>query len=210
MTSRGIDIGDWVGLIDGTEKGKVIRISGDRLWFETDEGFEIVAFIDKVVKYKRYSKKAPIVKTKSVVEKKTISSKNEFPVTKKPVIPKVKDQNFKIPVSSLSDYNIGKRSKVKPDVWEVDLHIEELLDDYSHLSNGEIVDIQVKHARRVMEKARKNKVLKVVFIHGKGKGVLRSELHHLLLGYTNIEFYDASFKKYGGGATEVRLFQQSK
>ncbi len=96
--------------------------------------------------------------------------------------------------------------KMEQSVWEVDLHVEELTDNHRHLTNGEIVDLQLKHARAIIEKAKKNKINKVVFIHRKGKGTLRQELLNLLAGYTNLEWYDASFKRYGGGATEVRIF----
>ena len=42
----------------------------------------------------------------------------------------------------------------------------------------------------------------LVFIHGHGDGVLRSELYSLLRRYS-VQFYDGDYAKYGGGATEV-------
>jgi dsDNA-specific endonuclease/ATPase MutS2 len=47
----------------------------------------------------------------------------------------------------------------------------------------------------------------MVFIHGVGEGVLRQELETLLGRYSNVQFYDADYKSYGIGATEVRIFQ---
>ena len=47
----------------------------------------------------------------------------------------------------------------------------------------------------------------MVFIHGVGEGVLKEELNTLLNRYNNVEYYDADFKTYGLGATEVRIFQ---
>ena len=47
----------------------------------------------------------------------------------------------------------------------------------------------------------------VVFIHGVGEGVLRQELETLFRRYNNVQFYDADYKTYGLGATEVRIFQ---
>ena len=41
-----------------------------------------------------------------------------------------------------------------------------------------------------------------------GEGVLKSELQRLLHKYS-VKFYDASYKKYGLGATEVYVFQNS-
>lgn len=199
-------INDRVGLIDGTEKGIVTKIAGNKIYFETPEGFEMVATANKLVKYST-SKKGPVKKLSTHDElKKSKVDEPDFPISKKPIIPKVKDDSFKIPASSLSESKTKNTSKPTVTAWEIDLHIEEIIDNYTHLSNGEIVDIQIKYARNMLDKAKSKKIPKIIFIHGKGKGVLRSELHHLLSGYTHIEFYDASFKKYGGGATEVRLY----
>jgi dsDNA-specific endonuclease/ATPase MutS2 len=50
---------------------------------------------------------------------------------------------------------------------------------------------------------------KIVFIHGVGEGVLREELYAVLRRYDNITFYDADYKLYGIGATEIKIFQNS-
>ena len=52
------------------------------------------------------------------------------------------------------------------------------------------------------------KIPKIVFIHGVGEGVLKSELQSLLNKYS-VKYYDASYKKYGLGATEVYVYQNS-
>jgi len=49
-----------------------------------------------------------------------------------------------------------------------------------------------------------------VFIHGVGEGVLRTELEFLLGRYSNVTFYDAEYAKYGVGATEVYIYQNTK
>ena len=49
----------------------------------------------------------------------------------------------------------------------------------------------------------------MVFIHGKGEGVLKLELEFLFKNY-NVKWYEASFKKYGLGATEVYIYQNAK
>lgn len=48
---------------------------------------------------------------------------------------------------------------------------------------------------------------KLVFIHGVGEGVLKSELEFLLSKYDGITFKEASYQKYGVGATEVYIKQ---
>ncbi len=202
-----IHVGDLVGILDGTEKGYVVKIDNKKAWIETMDGFEIVSSLDKLVKYIHPPK--PIVQAEKMENKKP-AKKEEFPVEKKPRFKKVSDKNFKVDPRLIGEEKKPVSQKNKENVWEVDLHVEELTDQYKHLSNGEIVDLQLRHARSILEKARKNRISKVVFIHGKGKGTLKQELLNLLSGYTNLEFYDASFKLYGGGATEVRLYSNHK
>ena len=87
---------------------------------------------------------------------------------------------------------------------EVDLHIHELLDNTNGLSNKEMLDCQLREFRRVMDENIKNKGLKIVFIHGKGEGVLRNEIiKELKRVYKGCTWQDASFREYGFGATMV-------
>ena len=59
-----------------------------------------------------------------------------------------------------------------------------------------------------IEFAIKKRIPKIVFIHGVGEGVLKSELHFLFNNYP-VKYYDASYQKYGLGATEVYIYQNS-
>ena len=55
-----------------------------------------------------------------------------------------------------------------------------------------------------MQKYLKKKGAKLVFIHGKGDGVLRKSIEQeLRRKYKTCIFQDASFKEYGYGATMV-------
>lgn len=69
-----------------------------------------------------------------------------------------------------------------------------------------MLNIQLETAKRKLEFAIKKRISKIVFIHGVGEGVLKSELVRLFKNYP-VKFYDASYKKYGLGATEVYIFQ---
>ncbi len=89
-------------------------------------------------------------------------------------------------------------------ILEVDLHIHELIDDSSGLSNGEMLQIQLDKFHFVMESNLKVKGKRIVFIHGVGNGVLKTEIRKQLeRKYKNVNFQDASFKEYGFGATMV-------
>ena len=90
--------------------------------------------------------------------------------------------------------------------FEVDLHIHELMDHYSNMSNGEIVEVQMQHFERMLRIAEERKVKKIIFIHGVGQGVLRQEIRqHLRMYYPQCEFLDGNYQKYGHGATKVRF-----
>lgn len=88
----------------------------------------------------------------------------------------------------------------------VDLHIHELLDTTAGMSTADILNYQVDTFRRVMDENLRRKGKKIVFIHGKGEGVLRQalakELNHR---YKTCEVQDASFREYGYGATQVTI-----
>lgn len=88
----------------------------------------------------------------------------------------------------------------------VDLHIGELVDSIRGLSNADMLNLQVDEFRKVMDENRNNKGQKIVFIHGKGEGVLRNaimkELNHR---YKGNDVQDASFREYGFGATQVTI-----
>ncbi len=93
-----------------------------------------------------------------------------------------------------------------PKIIEVDLHIHELLDNTSGMTNGEILEYQLGVFRRTMEENRRRVGQKIVFIHGKGEGVLRRAIEtELKSKYKSCTFQDASFREYGFGATMVTI-----
>jgi len=100
------------------------------------------------------------------------------------------------------------KSPKKPEksLMEVDLHIHELVDDFRGLSNGEILEIQMEHFKQKLEEANKNRVKKIVFIHGVGAGKLKQEIRRELDRKKNkLSYQDASYQEYGYGATMVIL-----
>lgn len=101
----------------------------------------------------------------------------------------------------------GKKVKQgKSDIEEVDLHIHEITDNYSNLSEGEILEIQLKRFYSVLEEAINDRNRKIVFIHGIGNGKLKYEIRKALdTKYPGLEYQDASFKDYGFGATLVTI-----
>lgn len=98
------------------------------------------------------------------------------------------------------------KARLQDGIVVVDLHIQELIDNTRGLSNADMLNLQVDEFRRVMDANLRNKGMKIVFIHGKGEGVLRKalmkELNHRYKGH---DVQDASFSEYGFGATQVTI-----
>ena len=101
----------------------------------------------------------------------------------------------------------SKKNRVPP--MEVDLHIHQLINSAKGLSNYDMLNIQLETAKHKLEFAFKNKIQRIVFIHGIGEGVLKAELEYLLKKYP-VDFYEADILRYGQGATEVYIFQNEK
>lgn len=92
------------------------------------------------------------------------------------------------------------------EVIEVDLHINELLDTTVGLSNAAMLQCQLDKFEQVLAENKDRKGQKIVFIHGKGEGVLRKEIEKMLkTRYKTYYFQDASFREYGFGATMVTI-----
>ena len=102
-----------------------------------------------------------------------------------------------------------KRARQKQDrnaVVEVDLHATELLDTMVGLEPKDILDYQLKVFRDTLDEHAKEHGRRIVFIHGKGEGVLRNALiKELRTHYKQCRYQDASFREYGYGATMVTI-----
>lgn len=88
----------------------------------------------------------------------------------------------------------------------VDLHANEILDSTAGMTNGDILNYQLDVFRKTLKENEKKKGQKIVFIHGKGEGVLRKAItDELRYRYKQYPFQDASFREYGFGATQVTI-----
>ena len=88
----------------------------------------------------------------------------------------------------------------------VDLHASELLETTAGMSPSDILNHQLDVFRRTLKEYEKKRGTKIVFIHGKGEGVLRKALvNELQYRYKSYSYQDASFQEYGYGATQVTI-----
>jgi len=91
-------------------------------------------------------------------------------------------------------------------VIEMDLHINQLIDNTDGMNNAEMIEYQLVKFNEVMQENLKRKGQKIVFIHGKGDGVLKNRLlKEVKNKYKSCYCQDASFREYGFGATMVTI-----
>ncbi|HET8737018.1 MAG TPA: Smr/MutS family protein [Pricia sp.] len=177
------EIGDTVEALDDVVGGVVKRVSEHAITIETGDGFLLNFAPSQLVKMGN----ADIIKV-SRTEAARIKAEKDFPKNRKRKAVKPKERNTP--------------------KMEVDLHIDQLTDSTKGMANHEMLNLQLDTAQRRLEFAIRKRIQKVVFIHGVGEGVLREELYTLFRRYDNLKYYDAEFRKYGLGATEVYIFQQ--
>ncbi len=107
---------------------------------------------------------------------------------------------------SINRPHVSKPKQQPQEIIEIDLHINELLDNTTGMSSGEILEYQMDTFRKVLADHRNNKGQRIVFIHGKGEGTLRRAiLDELRTKYKEYGCQDASFREYGFGATMVTI-----
>ena len=179
-----IKIGDNVETIDDNISGVVTKISGDSITIEDDDGFEFQFEAHELM-----------------------LSENENSIASA-----IYDSDFEAVIREKETKKRKNTPTIKPKErhapkFEVDLHIHHLTESTRGMTNYDMLNLQLDTARGQLEFAIRKRIPKIVFIHGVGEGVLRQELETLFGRYNNVKFYDADYKTYGLGATEVRIFQ---
>jgi hypothetical protein len=88
----------------------------------------------------------------------------------------------------------------------VDLHANQLLDTVAGMDAHDILQYQLDVFRKTLNENSKKRGQRIIFIHGKGEGVLRHAIENdLKYKYKQYSHQDASFQEYGYGATEVTI-----
>ena len=96
------------------------------------------------------------------------------------------------------------RKHLPPARTVVDLHIEKLSNDWNHLTNGEILDIQLKEFEKWYDLALAHYQSQLIIIHGVGSGRLRDEIHDILRMKKEVKsFVNQYHPSFGYGATEI-------
>lgn len=176
-----LEIGNKVAVLDDVLKGIVVAVDGNSITIETEDGMPFKFTENELVKIEE----------------------DQYELSK------FSDIHNLLLKEKISDSKSKKSlfTKTKNEViLEVDLHINQLIKSTRGLDNYDMLNLQLSTAKRKIEYAISKRISKIVFIHGVGEGVLRAELTSLLNRYP-VKYYDASYKKYGLGATEVYIYQ---
>lgn len=219
-------IGDKVKFLNQIGGGVVTKVTDDFVFVQDDTGFDMPMQPNELIRMADMSGAGKLFNDNSVSELPKASKQEELTkkMAAKPLEPEdeirqlrnqvanLKDQVAKLKhqlenlqkqnASKLND-NILLQHLVAPGEAEVDLHVSMLHESPDTLSAHETFEVQMRYFRVCMNHAVLNKMKRVVFIHGVGKGILKDEIVKELKQYDNIHFFDAPMAKYGVGATEV-------
>ena len=179
-----IHIGDKVKIINEKEEGIVKKILDAKNFLVQVGDFEYQYIVDNLIKIDEEIPNLSDYKINPIILQ-TIREEKEFASAGKKKVKLKKGNKF-------------------PHITEIDLHSNEILSDTSRMTAGQILNYQLNHFISELDNAIARKEKKIIFIHGKGEGVLREEIRRILLSH-ELVFYDAPFRFYGGGATLVEL-----
>lgn len=197
---RDFKAGDLVKFLNDVGTATVLRVEGNVVIVEDEDGFErsveraeLMDAGDRDQDEKKYGNKLPDVAqllTQEVGERRMKELQRDF---------EVRYQHAQATSMSRRDAHM-----------EVDLHIHELVDDQRGLADGAKLAIQMAHFDRMMDIAKREKLRRIVFIHGVGQGVLRHQIRTALdQHHPDCNYREGDPRRYGSGATEVWLGQAS-
>jgi dsDNA-specific endonuclease/ATPase MutS2 len=175
-----LEIGNKVAVLDDVLKGIIIKIDGKNIDIKTDDGMILTFLASELVKIE----------------------KDQYELSK---FSDINHQLLKEKIAAQPSKKSAFKKEKNEVVFEVDLHINQLVNSTKGMDNYDMLNLQLDTAKQKIEFAISKRIPKMVLIHGVGEGVLKSELMNLLQKYP-VKFYDASYKKYGLGATEVVVF----
>lgn len=170
-----LEIGDHVIVLDEDLEGKVVRLTKEMITLTCEDGFEYDFKFHQVFKL-------------------SDKGETEYVINESYTPSELNDEKNEIKIKFNFD---GNRAIF-------DLHLEELTFSHQFQNDHEALVFQLNHVKEIFRQAKIKRIRNLVLIHGMGKGVLRNELRRMIKeSYPSIEYFDGSYQKYGGGATEI-------
>lgn len=183
----GFNVGDTVKILDEEGEGVIIRLISENAALVDLDGLDFEFELSNLVKVRADNK---------IVHQ---ADKKDFDyLLNKPKPNNLKEVLQHIPINPLDNLS----TQGAP---EIDLHIHQLVDKPRDLTNSEMLAIQIQRLEHFIHDCTVQSIREFVIIHGVGEGVLRTEVHKVLVSHGNIEFVDADYREYGIGATKARI-----
>lgn len=177
-----LQINDRVKVIDEDFEGKVISVQRDSVTIECEDGFEYNYTLFDLIKIGE-------------------DGNSEHKI--KPI--EINTPNNKIPKHQSTSIELNSNKPI------IDLHLEVLCPNESFYSNHEALSYQINCCKEAIEIAIRKRIRNLIFIHGVGVGKLKTELRIMLQeNYPSIEYFDASYTQFGGGATEIIIHRLNR
>lgn len=177
-------VGDKVRLLNEVGEGIITEIiSAAEIIVQTDFGMDFPYHENDLLK---------------INDDNSITFKKREPLEEKPTSRTKREFIDSLPITPSKSPEKG--------VYEIDLHIEELVAEPGILTPTEMLQIQIVHFRECLNEAIAFKISKLVAIHGVGEGILKKEIRTIMRdNYPFIDFQDGNTRKYGFGATEITI-----
>ncbi len=182
-------VGDKIKFINETLSGTIQSIISDKLIFvATSDGFNRKTAISEVIIIKDDASYLYVKSDKAILKKITKEEPSNTANTKN-ILNKYLTQN---------STNANK-------ILEIDLHLDKLVEFPQKLEDWQKLHTQMQHVKKCLNAAYEENIKKIIFIHGVGTGVLKTEVRNYLANFSNLVVSDADIREYGNGATEVLI-----
>jgi hypothetical protein len=193
MGLNALKVGTKVRFLDEVGNGTVTKILSDaKVVVEDDSGFEypydaarLLVIEDAKEEKMAYERVVPTVL--EIVQQ-------DIPAERKSRLEKDFKTKYK---------EANARANERSDM-EIDLHMHAIVDSQSGLDSTTMIELQLAHFERMLQIGIRQRMKKLVFIHGIGQGVLRHQIWSRVdQYYPDCSCRSADPREYGSGATEV-------
>lgn len=199
MTKNALQIGMKVRFLDDVGQGTITKIISEKeVMVEDENGFEYAHACSRLIVVENQQEEAMAyeraIPTVLEILQQEISSEHQRRLEK--------EFNHK--------YAAAQANPQRSQEMEVDLHIHALVDSQTGLTPATMLELQLAHFERMLQIGIRQRLKKIIFIHGIGQGVLRHQI------WTRIEQYypdctcrSGDPRQYGNGASEVWIGQSA-
>jgi len=121
---------------------------------------------------------------------------------------KVEEDTYELTGLAAKGYKVYAANEVRKNLEParsvIDLHMEKLSEDWKHMSNFEILSIQLKEFEKWYGLSVAHYQSSLIVIHGVGSGKLRDEIHDILKTRKEVRYFINQYDpRFGYGATEI-------